>query len=71
MSGHGRVRRGKATLPPYWRIEPPRPTVLVPNPAPTPAAAGKPKGRGHLPDPTYIANLRRLSSRAAHSSQAA
>ena len=27
MSGHGRVRRGKAPLPPYWRIEPPRPTV--------------------------------------------
>ena len=36
MSGHGRVRRGKAPLPPYWRIEPPRPTVLVTNPAPTP-----------------------------------
>ncbi len=36
MSGHGRVRRGKAPLPAYWRIEPPRPTVLVTNPAPTP-----------------------------------
>ena len=36
MSGHGRVRRGKAPLPPYWRIEPPRPTVLVTNPAPAP-----------------------------------
>ena len=34
MSGHGRVRRGKAPLPLYWRIEPPRPTVLVTNPAP-------------------------------------
>jgi hypothetical protein len=28
---------------PYWRIEPRRRTVLVTNPAPTPAAAGKPK----------------------------
>ena len=36
MSGHGRVRRGKEPLPPYWRIEPPRPTVLVADPAPTP-----------------------------------
>jgi hypothetical protein len=51
MSGHGRVRRGKAPLRPYWRIEPPRPTVLVPNPAPTPAAAGKPKGTHASPRP--------------------
>jgi hypothetical protein len=34
MSVHGRVRRSKAPLPPYWRIEPPRPTVLVTTPAP-------------------------------------
>jgi hypothetical protein len=44
MSGHGRIKRGKALLLPYWRIEPPRRTVFVTNPAPTPAAAGKPKG---------------------------
>jgi hypothetical protein len=35
MSGHGRVRRGKAALPQYWRIEPPGPTVFVTNPAHT------------------------------------
>ena len=51
MSGHGRVRRGKAPLPPYTRIEPPRPTVLVPNPAPTPAAAGKPEETHASPRP--------------------
>jgi hypothetical protein len=34
MSGHRRVRRGKAPLHPYWRIEPPRPTLLITNPAP-------------------------------------
>jgi hypothetical protein len=36
MSGRGRVRRGKEPLPPYCRIEPPRPTVLVTNPASPP-----------------------------------
>ena len=36
MSGHGRIKRGKAALPPCWRIEPPRRTVLVTNPVPTP-----------------------------------
>jgi hypothetical protein len=36
MSGRGRVRRGKEPLPPYCRIEAPRPTVLVTNPASPP-----------------------------------
>jgi hypothetical protein len=51
MSGNARVRRGNAPLPPYWRIEPPRPTVFVPNPAPTPAAAGEPKATHASPRP--------------------
>ena len=51
MSGHGRIKRGKALLLPYWRIEPPRRTVFVTNPAPTPAAAGKPKGTHASPRP--------------------
>ena len=45
MSGHACVRRGKAPLPPYWRIEPPRLTVLVTNPAPAPP--GPHDRRGH------------------------
>jgi hypothetical protein len=28
-----RAKRGKPPIPPYWRIEPPKPTVLVPNAA--------------------------------------
>ena len=39
-----RVKRGKAPIPPYWRIEPPKPTVLVPGAAPQPATA---KGGTH------------------------
>jgi hypothetical protein len=44
MSGHACVRRGKAP-PSYWRIEPPRLTVLVTNPAPAPP--GPHDRRGH------------------------
>jgi hypothetical protein len=32
-------------IPPYFRIEPPKPTILVPNAAP--AVASKPKGGAH------------------------
>jgi hypothetical protein len=40
-----RVKRGKAPIPPYWKIEPPKPTVLVPNA--DPSAPSKPKGGTH------------------------
>jgi hypothetical protein len=40
-----RLKRGKAAIPPYWKIEPPKPTVLIPNAAP--AAPTKPKGGTH------------------------
>jgi hypothetical protein len=34
-----RVKNGKPQIPPYWKIEPPKPTVLVPGATPRPAAA--------------------------------
>jgi hypothetical protein len=40
-----RVKRGKAPIPSYWKIEPPRPTILIPNAAPT--VASKSKGATH------------------------
>ena len=39
-----RVKRGKTPILPYWKIEPPKPTVLVPGSAPKPATA---KGGTH------------------------
>jgi hypothetical protein len=40
-----RVKRGKAPIPSYWKIEPPKPTILIPNAAPT--VASKSKGATH------------------------
>ena len=39
-----RVKRGKPPIPPYWRIEPSGPTILIPGAVPGPAAA---KGGTH------------------------
>jgi hypothetical protein len=46
-----RIKRGKAAIPPYFLIEPPKPTVLVPNAAPTIEIAVKKKGTHASPRP--------------------
>jgi hypothetical protein len=46
-----RLKRGKPPIPPYWKIEPPKPTVLVPNAAPAVAIAPKPQGTHASPRP--------------------
>ena len=46
-----RVKRGKAAIPAYWRVEVPKPTVLVPKAAPAIEIASKPKGTHTSPKP--------------------